>query len=370
MSSRNGAVAGAAPHILHLVSPSSLKSWFTHFVTVGEGDRIEWLGEHPTLSVAADRQACGYHADADRTILHSSHGTLIRDVALAKRLEDAAPRKLIRQSALAAVLGTDKLEMKRQLEAWSLPIIPWRHPSDGVTPGQFAAHHEGPFVVKLRNGTEGRALRLRPTPEVDLEDGEFEEPFVGGTEYSVVVLKVGIRQLTFPTIWKGPTRRDLLPPYQRLRLCPAPDLTADRDAELRALGCRAAAALASEGFAEVELIVDSEGHARVIEVNPRIAGTMRMAALACDQRIFDLPVKENARGHLAARRCVVEMPFRGEPRNDPAQLVYCTSRLTAAADSWGELPARVDAALGGSSAVPLEWRRSLDRALSEFCVTP
>lgn len=357
-------------HILHLVSPSSLESWFTHFVTFGDGDRIEWLGEHPTLSVSADRQVCSHHADAHLTILHSSHATLIRDVALAKRLEDTAPRRLIRQSATAAVLGTDKLAMKRQLEAWSLPIIPWRHPSDSVTSQQFAADHEGPFVVKLRNGTEGRALRLRPTPEVDLGDDEFEEPFVAGTEYSVVVLRVGDRQLTFPAIWKGPTRRDLLPPYRRLRLCPAPDLSADRDDELRVLSLRAATALASEGFAEVELIIDLEGHARVIEVNPRIAGTMRMAALACDQRIFDLPAEDAARGHLSAQRRVVELPCQGKPWNDPAQLIYCTSRLTAAADSWGELPARVDAALGAGATVPLEWRRSLDQALSELCVTP
>jgi biotin carboxylase len=370
MSSQNGATAPAAPRILHLVSPSSLQSWFTHFVTLGDGDRIEWLGEHPTLSVAADQRTCGYHAEADLTVLHSSHDTLIRDIALSSRLEGTAPRRLIRQSATAAVLGTDKLAMKRQLEAWSLPIVPWRHPSDGVTPEEFAARHEGPFVVKLRNGTEGRALRLRPTPEPELADGEFEEPFVGGTEYSVVVLRVGGRELTFPAIWKGPTRRDLLPPYQRLRLCPAPDLSTERDDELRSLSLRASAAMASEGFAEVELIIDGEEQARVIEVNPRIAGTMRMAALACDQRIFDLPAREDAHGHLAAQRRVVEMPHQGEPWNDPAQLVYCTSRLTAAADTWGELPARVDAAIGAGSAVPLEWRRSLDLVLSELCVTP
>lgn len=356
--------------VLHLVSPDSLRSWFEHFVTLRDGDRIEWLGEQRQLSERQRQHACAMHAAAELTVLHSSHHTLLRDVALSNHLRQAASVALISQTPTAARIGTDKLEMKRQLQACAVPIIPWRDATGNVSAAHFAARHEGPFVVKLRNGTEGRALRLQPVAGAPLHEHEFEEPFVGGTEYSVVVLATGSRWLTLPTIWKGPTRRDLLPPYQRLRLCPAPDVSAEQDEELRALSLAATVAMSSEGFTEVELIIDRDGQARVIEVNPRIAGTMRMAAIACDQRIFDLPADGRIGGHLDAQRCVVEMPYHGEPWSDPDQLVYCTSRLTAGASTWSQLPAVVDRALDTSTAVAPQWRRSLDMALSELCVTP
>lgn len=352
-----------------MVSPSSLRSWFEHFVTLGDDDLVEWLGEDRTLDPATVSRLFTHHDACDVAVLHSSHHTLMRDVTLSERLSRICPRPIIRQTAKAALLGTDKFAMKREFDARSLPSIPWRHRDDGVTPAQFAARHGGPFVVKLRNGTEGRALRLHSRPHVDLSDSEFEEPFVDGTEYSVIVLRVAGEHLTLPTIWKGPTRRDLLPPYQRLRLCPAPDLTSDEDSELRALSVTAAEIMDSDGFAEVELIVDAYGRQRVIEVNPRIAGTMRMAALASDLRIFDLPLRSDLRGHVEAERCVVEMPYTGSPWSDPERLVYCTSRMTVAAASWAELPPQVDRALSDSSAVPLEWQRSLGVALKELCAT-
>lgn len=355
--------------MLHLVSPTSLESWFAHFVTMRSEDKVQWLGEQAALTGEAIRGACHCHAEADITVLHSSHDTLLRDIALAEHLEQMGCGPLIRQTTKAALLGTDKVAMKCAFEEHSVLSIAWRQHADGISALQFGAQHDGPFVVKLRNGTEGRALRLSAAPSAQLDEQEFEEPFIGGTEYSVVVLRSGARYVTLPTVWKGPTRRDLLPPYQRLRLCPAPDLTDDRNDELRQLSLAACEALDSEGFAEVELIVDGAGQARVIEVNPRIAGTMRMAALACDQRIFDLPVTTTVHGHLGAQRCVVEMPYHGNPWSAPERLVYCTSRLTVAAGSWSQLPAHVDAALGDSVAVAHEWRRSLELALSELCAT-
>jgi hypothetical protein len=205
------------------------------------------------------------------------------------------------------------------------------------------------------------------SPEPNLRNTEFEEPFVSGIEYSVVVFRVPGREVTFPVIWKGETRRDLLPPYQRLRLCPAPDLTPEREAALRALSLQAAQVMDSEGFTEVELVV-SDDVAYVIEVNPRIAGTMRMAALATDTRIFDLPGRLDCAGDLFSSSCTVEMPWLGEPWNDPAQRVYCTSRLTAAAATWDGVMTLVDKVLERGASVPPEWRRSFDLALRELCL--
>jgi hypothetical protein len=356
--------------LLHLVAPDSLKSWFRHFVTLGAEDRVRWLGEQPTLPAEVTSEVLAEHHKADLTVIHSSHHTLIRDVSLAGEL-GYDPATIVHQTAKAAMLGTDKLAMKQAFDACGVPTLPWRHPGGGgATIDDFKRMHSGPFVVKLRNGTEGRALRLQPAPDPGLRMSEFEEPFVDGIEYSVVLFRTLGRDVTFPTIWKGATRKDLLPPYQRLRLCPAPDLSPEQDTSLRALSLRAAETMDSEGFTEVELVVDTHGHAQVIEVNPRIAGTMRMAALAADQRIFDLPARRDVNGDLATHRCSVEMPWLGEPWNDPGRMIYCTSRLTAAAASWDALIALVDEVLDGGAGVPLEWRRSFDQALRELCPTP
>jgi carbamoylphosphate synthase large subunit len=356
-----------SPRLLHLVSPDSLRSWFAHFVTLGAGDQVRWLGEDPALTPDVTGQLLAATKGADLIVIHSSHHTLIRDVTLAGTL-GAGGSRVMHQSPKAALLGTDKIAMKRIFDESGIPTPPWRHRYRGPTVAEFRRAHDGPFVVKLRNGTEGRELRLRPSPDPDLSNFEFEEPFVDGVEYSVVIFRAPGRNITFPTIWKGATRRDLLPPYRRLRLCPAPDLSPERDAALRALSLRAAEVMDSDGFTEVELVVSADEEVYVIEVNPRIAGTMRMAALATDTLIFDLPGMHDVVGDLASGSCSVEMPWLGEPWNDPQQRVYCTSRLTAAAASWGDVLALVDSVIDGGTSVPLEWRRSFDLALKELCL--
>jgi predicted ATP-grasp superfamily ATP-dependent carboligase len=350
--------------VLHLVCPRSLETWFEHFVTVSPGDHVEWLGEDGDLSTHQRRRVESLARDASTTVLHSSHYSLVRDADLGADLA-AAGHDVVCQSRCGARHGVDKLLMKSTLDEQHIPQMAWREAGDAITPAAFAAAHEGPVVVKQRHGTEGKMLRLAPEPAVDLDPADFEEPFVSGVEYSVVLFRSPTRVVTFPSVWKGPTRRDLLPPYRRLRLCPAPRLSADMDRQLRELSVRTAAAVDSVGLTEVELLVGDDGMPLVIEINPRIAGTMRMAALAAATRIFDVPVQDAGSVHLEPTRCALELPSLGPPWNEPDAETFCTSRLTVGAESWSEVVKRLTAAEQRGAMLPPDWRTQVRDALAE-----
>jgi predicted ATP-grasp superfamily ATP-dependent carboligase len=83
------------------------------------------------------------------------------------------------------------------------------------------------------------------------------------------------------------------------------------------------------GFCEVEFIVPPGGTPLVIDVNPRICGTMRIVAMATELPIFDLPEVPNACDGAAATRFAGEIPYEGVPF--ASDTVVATSRLTCAA---------------------------------------
>jgi hypothetical protein len=349
--------------VLHLVSPTSLRSWLPFFVTLGPQDKIVWLGESSPLDAGLEAELAAAHRAASATVVHSSHHTLERDASLGQRLCAAGGRVLC-QTPEAARLGTDKIAMKRRLDLAGLPSIPWRHASTGVGPDSFANLYSAPYVVKQRRGTEGQRLTLGERPRCTLGDDWYEEPFVAGTEYSVNVFTAPQRTVTFPSIWKGDTRRDLLPPYKRLRLVPAPCLDAAADAGLRGLAVAAARALGSIGFAEVELIIGGDRVARIMEVNPRIAGTLRLSAMTTGVRVFDLPSNEGAGViHLPAVRHAAEVPAVGDPWCVPERDMFCTSRLTVAADSYRGLRRALRDALELGAIVPPGWCEQFDEVM-------
>jgi ATP-grasp domain len=347
-------MTGTEAGVLHLLSPTSVEAWFRYFVTLGTHDEVAFLGENTAISDSALAHVLALHTRSRSTHIHSSHHSLSRDVALGEYLSVHNP-VVTYQTPFAASVGLDKLVMKRVLDDQGLPSVPWRCAGQDIL-----SSAGGPFVIKRRHGTECRDVRLalRPTPE--LSDDEFEEPFISGVEYSVVVYRAPGRCVTLPVVWKGPTNIDLVPPFRRLRMCPAPSLTQGEDLYLRRLSAAVVESIDSVGFAEVELIVDSVGTTQVIEINPRVAGTLRISAVAANVNAFDIPSQVSLPSDLPALRCAAEFPASEPRRSEPDQLIFATSRVTVGGRGWSDVMATVERASAETD--PL-WRRHIEVAL-------
>ncbi|WP_346184389.1 ATP-grasp domain-containing protein [Streptomyces osmaniensis] len=266
-------------------------------------------------------------------MVHADHLSLVRDAEVGRQLGQRG-YDVIAPTPLAAAVGQDKVLMQWLLRRAGIP-----QPSDAHRAAPAANR---PAVIKLRGGTEGKGTRLG-----DLSEGtesELSEPFVHGHEYSVNVYTTDAGSMVFPPVAKGETRLDLVPPPRRRRECPAPALTPVLDAQLRSMAVAAVSACAAEGFAEVEFVVEhGTGEVLVLEVNPRVSGTLRMSAMATRTRLLDLFSRRTApTGAVHTVRAAVEEPYSGEPFCDLQQGVVATSRITVAGTNHATARAHLD----------------------------
>jgi D-alanine-D-alanine ligase-like ATP-grasp enzyme len=331
----------ATARTLHVVAPESLRAWFRHFVQNGAGTDILHIGTDPSVP-AAVIVARMRETGATLAVFHSSHETLLRDCALAAMLRSLG-YAVLAQSAFAARLGVDKFRMRSFLQRSGLSSLPWWLPGDVAA----ATPPEATVVVKARSGTQSAGIRLATLRTAAPSDGEFCELYADGTEYSVMVYRDDAGDATLPPVWKGTVSRDLVPPWRRLRLCPAPAQDHELDETLRARGLRTAVAARSAGWVEVEFLVTAAGTPHVLEINPRVAGTMRIASLAAGVLPFGMHRTPAIRGHLAAVRYAAEVPHDGPAVIDPVRSIYSTSRLTLAAHSYRDLAATLSEVTGG-----------------------
>ncbi|HEY9230289.1 MAG TPA: ATP-grasp domain-containing protein, partial [Gemmatimonadaceae bacterium] len=241
-----------------------------------------------------------------------------------------------------AALGLDKVLMKGFLERADVPTLPWM--AAGASDAQrraFEEHGEA-VVVKDRFGTEGKGQLLVERGALAIDPTVYHERYCDGDEYSVNVVVEDGYWATLPVVWKGPTRRDLLPPYKRLRVCPAPMVSPALDHAMRECALRIARLAACSGMMEVEFLVADETTWYVLEINPRVAGTMRMAALAAQVPLFRLPIDRSPAGHLQATQLAVEVPHAGQSFSDPTNGIFCTSRLTVGAQTLGAIAVKLE----------------------------
>lgn len=303
----------------HLVAPESLEHWFRHFTTRPPA-AVHHIGSG---ALDGDKMVAALPKTATHVCIHSSHDSLRRDCEIADRLR-GANLEVVAQSRLCVELGTDKARMKKYLANAGF------HTPAGMSIDQR-------WVVKRRGGTEAIGMRFaRSLPLVGPE--ELMEQFIDGEEFSVVLFAWRNRVITFPPVYKGPTRPDLLPPYRRPRVCPTPARLAQHDALLRAVARRLALAVSCQGWLEVEFAVNRSGEPVVFEFNPRVSGTMRISAMATEIPIFDLAERfDELDDDLQASRFGAEVPWTGDPIADPAADVFATSRLTTAAGSIAQL---------------------------------
>jgi len=326
--------------VVHVVAPKSAKTWFGHFAGLKDDDVVVIIGEsHEPLGVLIARVEAHLPRAPRIVVVHSSHYTLERDRVLAAALESRG-HCVFCQSSRCRHSGLDKIWMKRFFDANGFATSAWvdrRSPPAAWT--RLRSQAGLGVVRKGRSGTEARGIRFSPTVAQHLGDDEFQEAFVDGVEYSIVAGRSGSYWVTFPPVWKGATRRDLLPPYQRLRTCPHVSLDRDVELALRETAREVATALDCQGMIEVEVMLMDTAIV-LLEVNPRIAGTMRLASLAARVPLFDWATTERSSGHLPAIGCAAEVPCEGTPFAAPVDLVYCTSRLTVGGSTFSEVIAK------------------------------
>lgn len=353
--------APSAGATLYLVAPPSVRSWFEHFLDRRPGDRVLHVGEGSRLDLLPVLQAIDGDA-CSRAVVISSHASLARDARLTEALR-CLGIAAVGPTKPAARLGTDKFAMKRFFDrhgfatpAWA-PATAANLPGDPGDPGDVV-------VVKRRCSTQSDGTRLQELGAAPLAADELAEAYTDGVEYSVVVYRDQQRELVFPPIWKGRTSPSLVPPWKRLRLCPDPLLAADREAELRASARAIARAADVCGHLEVEYLLTRDGALQVLEINPRIAGTMRLAALATATPLFSLHRHSAVHADLQASAFAGEVPYRGPSWSDPAAGVFATSRLTVAGPTLADVRGKLERALRHGRLVipPLKPSRPLERA--------
>ncbi|GAA4140883.1 ATP-grasp domain-containing protein [Actinomadura keratinilytica] len=319
----------------HVVVSRSVHPWFRYFCTAPPQN------VHCVSDRADDRdrlEARLLRSGARTVVFHSSHVSLPRDIDIAAALRRRGIR-VVAQNPECAALGLDKVAMRKFLRELSVPVPPGPPARPGAAPA-------GRWVIKRRYGTEGDGMRLVDGPgPVEPGADEYAERFVDGREYSVLACADGTRVATLPIVDKGRSRTDLLPPFRRPRVCPAPDLDPRLRARMLEITEAIVAASACTGWIEVEFVVGDAAEPLVLEINPRLAGTVRVGAMAAGVRVFDLPVDPDARGRLAARSLAVEVPWTGPPVLEPQRCTFATSRLTVSGADLREISERL-AALG------------------------
>jgi hypothetical protein len=296
-------------------------------VELAAADEVIFTGEGPEAASGNVRGGLGEWPRRN-VVLYSSHDTLERDCLLAERLRGMG-HAASSQSRTCVPLGRDKLRMKEFFDRHGFLSPAWARA--GGT--DRLATEDLPVVVKRRHGTQSLGMRLARLPHCALAADELCKLYLDGVEYSTLVYRGEGREVVFPPVWKGATSMELIPPWRRPRLCPSPGLAAETERRLRSISVEIARAADGQGYIEVEYLVTPAGAVHVLEINPRIAGTMRIAAMATAVPIFSIQGRPELRGDLEAVRCAGEVPYSGPPFSDPENGVFATSRLTVSAGS-------------------------------------
>ena len=328
----------------YCVAPDSVKLWFRAFANLRDVDRVLYVGEKSSTSEIFQTGIGFREGERQRVVIFSSHLSLLRDLDLASRLRTCG-FYVASQTVNAIELGLDKTEFKKVLDRIGVATPRW-----GEAGSLSDAQRD--VLLKLRNDTQSHGIRWYNGTTLPHQDDWYWEEYISGCEYSVLAFIDDASTTLFPVIWKGDTRTDLLPPWKRIRLCPYPHLSPSLEAHLLNVTRKVLASVKCWGFVELEFVVDPHGKALLLEINPRVCGTMRIAAMACNTKIFSLPADNNNRPDFQTpKRQALEVPYSGTPFISSDLQVVASSRITLAADSTAKLIQMVTSHLLGQQDV-------------------
>jgi len=209
-----------------------------------------------------------------------------RDALVADYFSQVRGIPVVANPPVTVMLANDKLRTKQLLHAHGIGVTE-AVPANDLEQATAAAARLGyPVVIKRNDGYAGIGMRLCHD-QAQLERYYRRQPgpmlvehFIEGIELSVDVLRWQGRSRALAVVHKGATDHDLRRhPIYRLRQAPAP-IAPRHHAQALEIACRAMDLLGIVGVAECEMILDPQRGPLVLEVNPRIAGTMRLSS-AC-----------------------------------------------------------------------------------------
>ena len=259
----------------------------------------------------------------------SSHNSLMRDYHLSKSLcELGYDSKCQRYDMIQ--LGIDKLKMKYFLQNNSINTPNW-------TEQLYSMVHKS-YLLKDRYGTAAEGIAHLEKNNFNYYKGKYLEEFRNGIEYSVNVFCNHNKELIlYPVVWKGENTENLIPPYKSLRIAgPYNDEFEKISRELYKVCKKVCGLIDNYGFVEFEFIV-TEDEILLLEINPRVSGTLRIASMACGSHAFDNYIEERKGMILKPNRISIEIPYSGEYVKSDNMEYVCTTRATFSNDNIDEV---------------------------------
>jgi|694.fasta_scaffold21871_4 inosine-uridine nucleoside N-ribohydrolase len=336
------------PEVLFVLGSRSWDCWIPPFL-VDDTFRSSYTyfdAEDPGSIEDFARKASGTSADV--VVLMSHHRTLIRDAQVGRILKQSLDSRIVCHPFDLAALAHDKRRMSNIVaQAGVVSIIP------EFMIEQAIAHLSvgGDVIRKLNDGTEGQKFAVFSRPQDLLEDygGLFLrrevllQPFIEGEEYSVVAAVGPWGTQVYEPVFKQSSSTSGVHPCKRVRAVP-------RAPGEEAIATRLVAIVEelcgrfpqANGLLEFEFIRNRE-ELFFLELNPRLAATTRMVAMASTRNPFcEVAGLRRRLGHEAVRvptrKYAVEIPCGSMPADVQEQIarvgdVSISSRITLAHES-------------------------------------
>jgi hypothetical protein len=322
--------------VIVICSSPSVEKWWRHFTSAFVEHEVLWPASDPRSHLEIADALTNLEAASPILVL-SEHFTLARDALLVDLLRRRG-RDVVGTGPEDSLFELDKIAAKRRFETRGVSTPRW-----GTVPLNCRRQLRKPSQSTQGMGIAWHSAATHGDPAENVH--YYYEEFLSGTEFSVnVVISIDGAVHFLPPVWKGETDESLVPPYRRLRLSGLQRPRQFADNALIAVADKVVHLFAGPCILEVECAL-VDGQPLVLEVNPRISGTTRMAALAGGVKFLDLCFPGHEAGLKRAVCCVGEMPLLS--RGDDAALspkMFATSRMTVVADGLGGLVSQFEVA--------------------------
>ncbi len=314
---------------IFFVAAISTTFWIDSFISKGKASVLK-LDENHTYEIKEVEQMLKSITEDKGSIkvyFVSSHRSLLRDYYLSSELQrlgyDSSCQRLD-----MILLGIDKVKMKSFFNKYAIRTPKWTENNDTI---------DGSYLMKDRYGTAAEGISYKTNNSREYR-GKYLEEYKEGVEYSVNVFRNHNKELTFyPVVWKGETNAKLIPPYKRLRVVgPYKKKFEALVKKLYKVSRKVCNSVDNYGFIELEFIVSNE-EVLLLEINPRVSGTLRVSSMACGFNTFDNYLDEKKGAVLKPNKIAIEFPYEGEYKKNDSMGYICTSRATFVGDSIDEI---------------------------------
>ena len=274
------------PNVLVVLGTESWRRWLPPFL---EGDSYDLdLLWSSAAELDVDHLVSGH---PDCIVFLSHQETQFRDLTAAREIRARGfTGTVICSSEEVVALAFDKRAMARLCSGIPgvnvIPILTIAEAKDALASGRVSR-----LVSKCNDGTEGKGMRyfesaeelVTAFPEGAADDVLIQE-FVAGDEISLNAVCNGQHITFYPIVSKGMTEFNGTHPSRRKRNCPV-DLRPDVQERLHYFGWRYLSKLNHRGIVELEFIL-ADGVLYFLEINPRLAATMRLATVVTRRSLF------------------------------------------------------------------------------------